>query len=340
MAYTKKDQSKSKMTELKNQLSDNKLMPLYLFYGEEEFLINLNIDKIKKLVPHNDFEDFNRIILNGADCSLAQVADALDTFPMMADRKLVIIKDSGAFGAKAAAEVREFYTEKIENLQEDTVLIFKETSVDKRSAVYKAAMKKGWVGEFTRLDDMDLVTWLIREARARKRKLDRDNAAYMVQMTDRSLQTLKNELEKVCAYTEEEITKPAIDKLVSRSLEARVFDLCDAMMNKDADKSLIMLSDLKTNKESPYGILYILYTTFSKMLMARMLMERNEPEEAFAEALSVPKFSVRKYVSGARKFTKQELSQKLMLITETDLAIKRGETEQWQGVERFIRSVF
>lgn len=336
MAVSKKAESKQQMAELKKQLNENKLQKLYLFFGEETYLIDININRISELVPHMDFPEFNRIVLNGADCSLREIGDAVEAFPMMADRKLVIINNSGAFKGKASAEVKEFYTKRIENLTDDTVVIFRETDVDKRSSVYKAAQKMGWIGEFGHLDDTDLITWVMREAKLLNRKISKENAAFLINLTDRGIQTLKNELEKLAAYTDNEITGPSIQKLASKSLEAKVFDLCDCIMEKDAGKALGILEELKTNKESPYGILYILYSTFGKILKARILAERSEPYEAYAAALGVPRFSVKKYTDGAKRFSKSELSGILLMCVELDLAIKRGAVQQWQGVEKLV----
>ncbi|MBQ7974163.1 MAG: DNA polymerase III subunit delta [Clostridia bacterium] len=338
MAVSKKAESKQQMAELKKQLSENKLQNLYLFFGEETYLIDLNISRIAQLVPHMDFPDFNRISLNGSDCSLREIAESIEAFPMMTDRKLVIIKDSGAFRGKASAELREFYTEKINNLTDDTVVIFRESEVDKRSAVYKAAQKAGWTGEFSHLDDIDLITWVMREAKLLNRKITRENAALLISLTDRGLQTLKNELEKLAGYTEEEITAPSINKLTSRTLEAKVFDFCDCMMEKNSGKAIAVLEDLKTGKESPYGILYMLFSTFSKMLKAQILAERNEPYDGYAGELGVPRFSVKKYIDGAKKFSRQELCRILMLCVELDLSIKRGTISQWQAVEKLVLS--
>lgn len=331
----KKTESKQQMADLKAQLSEKKLQKLYLFFGEETFLIDLNISRICELVPHMDFPEFNRIMIT-SDTPLAEVSDSLESFPMMAEKKLVIINDSGAFKAKAAADLKEFYTRRIENIAEDTVVIFRESEVDKRSTVYKAAVKHGWVGEFTHLDDTDLITWVMREAKNLGSKISKDNAQLLISISDRSLLTLKNELEKLCAYSKDEITAPTIERLASRSLEAKVFDLCDYMIQSNTGMALCVLEELKTNKESPFGILYMIFSTYSKMLKCKVITERHEPYEAYPSLLGVPKFSVKKYTDGAKKFSKSELSRILMLAIELDLSVKRGEIPQWQAVEKLV----
>lgn len=333
----KSAESKQNMSQLKQQLSENKLEKLYLFFGDETFLIDFYIQKITQLVPHMELPEFNHIMID-PDMPLAEVSEAIDAFPMMTDRKLVIINDSGAFKAKASADLKEFYTNKIEKIAEDTVVIFRETEVDKRSTTYKAAQKQGFVGEFSHLDDTDLITWVMRETKNLGRKISKDNAALLIGMTDRSLLTLKNELEKLCAYVDSEITAPVIDKLASRSLEAKVFDLCDSMMKKDTSSAMSVLDDLKTNKESPFGILYMAFSTYSKILKCKLLIERKEPYETFAAELGVPRFSVGKYKESAKVYTTSQLRSILMLIVELDMAVKRGELPQWQAVENLVLS--
>lgn len=330
-----KAESKEQMSRLKEELSANKLQKLYLFFGEETFLIDLNISRISQLVPDMGFPEFNHIVLSG-DNSLIEVSDAIESFPMMAEKKLIIINDSGAFKSKVSADTKQFYLDRIQNLPEDTVVIFRETDVDKRGSLYKAAQKYGWVGEFNHLDDSDLITWVIREAKNLGRKISKDNAALLISITDRSLLTLKNELDKLCAYKNEEITAAVIQKLASRSLETKVFDLCDYMMAKDTGSALGVLEDLKTNKESPFGILYMAYATYTKLLKCKVLSERHEPYESYITELGVPRFSIKKYTHSAEKFTKSQLSSIIMLITELDLSIKRGDLPQWQAVEQLV----
>ena len=51
------------LTNLKNQLKNHNISPLYLFFGEEEFNKKNYIDKIRDEVPDNGFPEFNHIML-------------------------------------------------------------------------------------------------------------------------------------------------------------------------------------------------------------------------------------------------------------------------------------
>ena len=145
------------LLKLKKQLKEGILAPLYVFYGEEDYLREMYVNRVKDCVPDGGFPDFNHIKIEGRDVAFSEYDDAWESFPMMTDKKLIHIKDSGIFQLKSGKdeasteEKKEFWTEKFKRISDDTVVIFDETAVDKRSALYKAAAKVVTVVEFTYL---------------------------------------------------------------------------------------------------------------------------------------------------------------------------------------------
>lgn len=328
---------------LKNQIKNNKLQKLYVFFGEEKFLQELYIKKITELVPDAGFPEFNRFIIDGAEASLTDIADAVDTFPMMTDRKLIIITDSGAFAAKAPAEVKDYYTSLFERLTDDTVLVIREnetdkkSSVDKRSTVYKSAKKHGLTVEFKNLSETDLVAWVIRRAHKAGKNISRQNAELLVSISEKGLGNIENEIVKLASYCDEEITEPIIKKLASKSFEAKIFDLSDHIMTKNADKAIALLESLKSDTSAtPIGILALLYSAFEKVLKTQLLMKSNMSKKDIGASLSIPFWTVDKYITAAKGFSHSELIDLLILVPELDLSIKRGELDQWRAVEKLI----
>lgn len=319
---------------LKKQIDSDKLSKLYLFFGEEEFLTEYYTNRICEKIPDMGFPEFNRIKLDGKSSSASEIADSVETFPMMAERKVVIISESGAFGARSSQEIKNLYVEMFKNLSDDTVIIIQETNVDKRNAAYKAAKKYGTVIEFTHLNDADATSWLIREARNNGKTISKQNAMLIASYCERDLRTLKSEMDKLSSYAESEITESDIIQLASKSLEAKAFDLCDHIMNKNTDKALSLYEDLITNKENPFAILYLLYSSFEKLLKAKLYSYL--PPGELATVLGVAPFFVKKYSQGARNFSEEELIDLITLIPKLDLSIKRGEISQWQSIESII----
>ena len=331
------------LTELKRQIKDGDIKPLYLFYGEEDYLKELYIDKIRDLVPDGGFPEFNHIYLVGS-LPFSEYDDAWEAFPMMTDRKLIVIKDSGIMKSGRAGkdeeshsteENKSFWQEKLKHISDDTVVIFSETSVDKRSVIYKSIAKQGTVVEFAHMSDADLVTWVIKQCLDRRRKISKDTAERLVSRVDPGLNNLNNELEKLFDFCGEEIYASDVDRVVSKSLNVITFDLTNAVMAGDAKKALAVLNDVKANsKESSFAVLYLLLASFEKILHAKLLGRKPLPE--IAAELGTAPFIARRYVDSAKGFSEDALVKMVTRVAEIDLEIKEGKTDEWTALYEYI----
>lgn len=323
--------------ELKKNIRENTPDSLYLFFGEERYLRDLYAKKLEELIDDAGFPELNRISVDSD--SLADLPEQLEGFPMMTDRRIVIVRDSGLF-KKADESMKEYLSEFFKSVPDDTIVLFIENEVDKRSALYKAISKYGKAVEFAPLSESDTLAWIIREANARNLKISKQNAEYMLTICDNTLGSLENEINKLSGYCTEEILKSDIERLVSKSLQAKVFDLCDYMMEKNADGAVSLLAEFKTVKESAFKILYILFSTFDKMLRARLMQDKGASNSEIASAIKVPPFIAGKYIKGAKAFTIAELSAMTASVADVDLSIKRGEADDWTALEQYVYGYF
>lgn len=326
------------LEELKKQIKDKNLDKLYLFYGEEDYLKEYYIEKIKEAVPHNGFPEFNHLFFNGK-LPFSEYDDAWESFPMMSDKKLIIIKDCEITrpgkGEYSTEEKKAFWTEKLNRLSDDTVVVFNEASADKRSILYKEISKKGTVIEFPYMSDTDLVSLVIRESLNKKRKFSKDNAAYLVSRVDPGLSNLMNELNKLFDFCAEEILRSDIDRVVSKSLNVITFDLTEAIMKGDTQKAMSVLNDIKNNtNDSSFAILYLLLSTFEKILHAKLLSGKSNSE--IASELSVAPFFVKKYVDSAKAFKEETLTKIVNRVSEIDFDIKEGRINEWTALYEYV----
>ena len=333
----------SALMELKKQIKNGDIKPLYLFYGEEDYLKETYINQIRDLVPDGGFPEFNHIYLTGS-LPFSEYDDAWEAFPMMADRKLIVIKDSGIMKSGRAAkdeeshsteENKSFWQEKLTHISDDTVVIFSETSVDKRSVIYKAIAKQGTVVEFQHMSDADLVTWVIKQCLDRRRRISKDTAQRLVSRVDPGLNNLNNELKKLFDFCGEEIYASDIDRVVSKSLNVITFDLTNAVMEGDAKKALAVLNDVKANsKESSFAVLYLLLASFEKILHAKLLGSKSLPE--IAAELGTAPFIAQRYVNSAKGFSEDALVKMVTRVAEIDLEIKEGRCDEWTALYEYI----
>lgn len=322
-------------SELKTHIKENKLKNVYLFFGAENYIKEIYLKKIKEMLVDPSLADFNFVMLNEKSIDFPSVDDALESFPMMAEKKLVIIKNSGIF-SKTSEDNKNFWLSRMKDLPEYVTLIFDETAVDKRSSIYKAVNTLGLPVEFEYLTDTDLIAWIEREARNAGKIISKNNAEYMVNICDSGLSFIKNELDKLLNFCDTEITLSDIERLVAKSLSVRVFELTDAIMEKNADKAITLLFDFKTVKESAFKILYLLLGTFDKMLHARLLSAEGAMYAEIVEKLGLKPFIVRKYIDNSKKFTENYLIDRIMRVSEIDLAIKEGAVDEWTALEQYV----
>ena len=242
---------------LKQQIKDNNIGNLYLFFGEEVFVKDMYLERMKSFVPDGGFADFNYIFLDAKDAISEKVDDALNSFPMMSEKKLVVIKNSGIF-KKASEEVKEFWLERLADIPDYVLLIFDEQEADKRSVLYKAVTKHGLGVEFSYLKDYEVASWVAREVQKAGKKISKDAAEYLVAMCDPGISNVKNELQKLIDYADSEIYKSDIDKVVSKPLSIVVFDITDSLMAGNGDKVMSIIMQMKENRESAFNVLYLL----------------------------------------------------------------------------------
>lgn len=329
------------LLDLKRQLKEKNLKPLYLFYGEEAYLKELYTARITEQIPDGGFEEFNHIKLEGSQIPLSDYDDAWESFPMMTDRKLILIKDSGIFKLRKGKEdlhstddLKEFWTEKFNRISDDTVVVFDETAVDKRSALFKAVSKAGVVVEFDYLSEADLVTWVIKQCLDAKKKIEKDTAQYLVMRCDPGINNLNNELQKLLTYCDEQIYKSDIDRVVAKSLQVITFELSDAIMEGNTEQALTVLSDLKTVKENAFTILYLLFSNFDKLLHVKLMA--GAPQSEVAAQIGAAPFIARKYMESAQGFSEDALIKMVTRVSEIDLAIKEGRTDEWTALEQYV----
>ena len=333
----------NELAKLRMQIKGGDIKPLYLFYGEEDYLKELYINRIRNLIPDGGFPEFNHIYLTGS-LPFSEYDDAWEAFPMMSDKKLIVIKNSGIMKSGRAGkdeeshsteENKNFWQEKLKHISDDTVVIFNEASVDKRSVIYKAIAKQGTVVEFKYMNDADLVTWVTKQCLDKKRKISEDTAARLVSRVDPGLNNLNSELQKLFDFCGEEILASDVDRVVSKSLNVITFDLTNAIMRGDAKGALSILNDIKANsKESSFSILYLLLASFEKILHVKLL-GRKSPSEIAAEIGAAP-FIARRYIDSARGFSEDALVKMVTRVAEIDLEIKEGRVDEWTALYEYI----
>ncbi len=326
---------KSGVAQLKQKLKSGEIGGIYLLYGQEVYIKDSYIKKMFDMVDDGGMADFNKIIFDGEKADISEIDDAIESFPIMCEKKVVLIKDSNIF-SKAKDEIKQYWTKRLDNIPDYLTIIFDEKTIDKRNAVYKKLTSVGVAVEFEFMDDKDTVTWVERQVLNSKKKIAKDVAQYFVSVCDAGLSNIKNELDKLLSYCDTQIGKSDVDKIVSKSVNVRVFELTDHIMSKNSDGAMKILSDLKTIKEPAARLMYILSSTFDKMLYSALAVAEGKSYAQIAPIIKATPYIAQKYANSARSFGENYLVDRIIAAANIDLDIKNGLIGDWEALELYV----
>nr|MBP3681507.1 DNA polymerase III subunit delta [Clostridia bacterium] len=317
---------------------------LYLFYGQEEYLLEESVKKIKK--SFNELlEGINLIKID--ESNVNQLISNIETPCFGFDKKLIIVRNSGLLkkeGKKKNAyisglvdKISEYIKENIESIKQDNVIIFIEEEVEKNK-LYKVIEEYGKVHNFESEKLPNLVKRVKSIALAYKVQISDVNAKYFIECCGTSLQDIINELRKLIEYVGEngEIQKQDIDVLTTKQIDSVIFDLTDNLGKKDIKKAMEVFYNLIYQKEPVQKILITLYNHFKKLYIVKIAQDYNEN---ITEALKLKpnqSFLISKYRTQAGYFKQGELRKILEELSDLDYKYKVGLIDLNVGIEAIL----
>ncbi len=345
---------------------------LYLFTGEETFLLSQQIRAWKEGFRKRFEGDLNLAVLDGSQEDEASLISQMETMPFLADKRLIFIEnlpEAAKASAKDAddkdedeekkADANQKLIDYLEKIPETSVVIFVQPKPDKRKRLYKKIVhlstvarddKGGMVAEvkeFNPLKPAALSQWIQQQAAAYKAVIDPRSSEHLAGLVGESLWRLDQELHKLAAYTEgKPITPDDIDKLVIPSLEANVFHLTDALGAKDARKAIQCLHQSVAAGENLRQVFYMVVRQFRLLLLVCAYLSNypNATAQSLATSLKMHPFVARNTMGQAKRFKMAELKEAYRKLLDLDLAMKTSkiqtttdnQDELAMAIEQFI----
>lgn len=306
-------------------------MELYVFYGEEDFLREYNANKVVSACNLSN-PSMNFVKLD--DETISKLPDNCEQMPFCDEKKVVLVKNSGLFtsGKKVPPSVTERVVEYLLNLPEYATVVFNEESVDKRLTPYKKLSKVGKFEELKYRGTVDLANWICSGMKKCNAEIDIEDAKYLADSCGPSMSYLYSEIKKLAVLNNEgeKITKNLINEVCVKSMQGIIFDLTDAIGNKDKKKSLILMNELILKKEAEQFILIMLYKHFRNLFLLRVATDEGR---ASADELSINPYVYRKLLGQVKNYEKNELRNILRKLVELDVKSKKGEVDLRIGLE-------
>lgn len=320
------------MKNIQADIKSGNFKQAYLLYGDEAYLKQqYKHNLVKALNPDGDTMNFNHYEGKGVD--VKQLIDLCETMPFFADRRVILLEDTGFFKNKSE-ELADYMKE----LPDYLCMVFVESEVDKRNRMYKAVKACGMIAEFARQDEKTLMRWAAGILGKAGKKITQRDMELLLTKTGTDMGNLRMELEKLICYTEgrDVVTAEDIEEICTTQTTNRIFDMVRAVTEKNQKRALDLYYDLLTLKEPPMRILFLLAKQYRQLLQVKQFAEAGLAQQEMASKLGVPSFAVRNIASCARAYTISELEQAIKDFVDAEESVKTGRLEDKLSVELLI----
>lgn len=320
------------MKSIQEDIKTGNFKQSYLLFGEEAYLKHQYKEKLlNALNPDGDTMNFSRYEGKGID--VKQVIDLCETMPFFAERRVILLEDTGFFKNKC-----EEFADYMKNLPDYLVLVFAESEVDKRSRMYKAVKSGGRVTEFAKQDEKTLMRWAAGLLGKEGKKITQRDMEFFLTKTGTDMGNIRMELEKLIMYTEGQdiVTAEDIEAICVTQTTNKIFDMVRAVTEKNQKRALELYYDLLTLKEPPMRILFLLAKQFRQLLLTKKMTGEGASQNEIATRLGVPSFVVRNISACARSYTVEELEKAVEDFVDAEEAVKTGRLGDVLSVELLI----
>lgn len=339
----RKEDTQAALQELKTAIKEKCPGRLYVFHGEEIFLLNYYLVKLKNLLIDDLTESFNYHRLTNETFDVQAFADAVENLPMMAEFSMVQVDDIDIF--KLGEDARNKIGEVLSDIPDYCTVVFTyetvEWKLDNRYKKLAAAFAdNGCIVEFPKQEQRDLVSWITRHFLTNKKRITPDLCAYLIELTGGTMTALSGEISKICAYSgADEICKADIDAVVEPVMDAVVFQMTDMLSAGQFPKALGKLQQLLKMQQEPIAILGAIGMHLRRISTARVLLDNGRPAAELASLYGLSDYAARKTMDTCRRFRPEFCKKTAELILETDYRMKTSFDEQERLLELLLLQI-
>ena len=313
----------------------------YLFHGEDEFSRSETLADFKKKMGDPGLVELNTTVFDGSRVTLDELQHACGSVPFMAERRLVIVeglltrlasKGKGEALSAWQKEYLEGLTQYLKHLPETTRLVFVEDRpINKSNPVHRLALadERGHVREFEPPQKKKLNRWIEKRVKKKGGKISAAAVETLAAFVGSDLRLLDREIEKLSIYVNgaHPINEDDVRLLVSYVQEANVFEMVDALGQRDGQRAARLLHQLLDDGEHPLALLGMIVRQFRIMIQVKELSERGLSQKDIVARLKLHPFVVKKTMRQAGNFSMEQLETIYRKLLETDVSIKTGKVD-------------
>lgn len=302
-------------------LEAGELSPVYFIFGDEPFLIEQCVSRFKYSMLDENSVDFNYSLFYAADTNVQDIKDAVETLPVFNPKRLVIVKNSHELKDSEWSELESLF----KNPVDSTVFVLLADKVDKRKKHFKTLIDSADAIEYKKPYDNEVPRWINYYAQEYGLKLNQAANHRLHKLVGNNLSEIYAQLEKVKTYLGDSKTSvdvEDINNVVSNSREESVFDFTKAIGKKDKVLALEQIITLLDQGQNEIGVVSLLARHMRILHTVRMGMDQGVGGSKLANMANISPYFIDDYCDQAKNWSVKKLEDSLVLLSQTDKALK------------------
>lgn len=301
----------------------------YIFHGPDTHSQKEMLAKLTAKLGDPGLLDLNTTRLEGA-VSLTQLQQACNAMPFLAKARLVLVSNmlSGKPDKSFVKELADF----LPRLPETTRLVFMESSAlpaNHRLVKLAEELETGFVKQFDLPEGGALDRWVKQQVEERNGRISSHAAHVLASNVGSDLGILANEIEKLVLYKgpEETIEVQDVGLLSPYAAEASIFDLVDALGNRNSKQAAILLQKKMQEGADPFYLFTMFVRQVRLLIQVKELADNGQRPPAISQTLKMAGFVANKLYQQAQQFSLPQLEQIYHHLLEIDVGVKTGRSD-------------
>ena len=331
-------------SQLLAQIKEGNLSPIYLLYGEEQYLKDLYCRKLQENAVGAVFPEFNLHVFDGNKLDMEQAVAAVESMPFMAQQRCVVISPFNYGGLNSRD--KEMFDSLLEAPVPTTVLILLVNDPEflpKKNAKAKKLVAQvdhvGVVMELNKRSESDMAKFLQKRAKDCGCSISKELCQYILERCEDDMLTLSNEMDKICAYAGGgELTKDHIDAVTVKAVSARIYDLAKAILAERGELAMSIVQELLYLRYQPTVILSALNGAYLDLYIAKAALDAGKGQAEIAKNFEYRgrDFVIRNSLRDCRKYAPEVLRKSIACLAQTDLRMKSSRADNAVLLEQVV----
>lgn len=311
------------------------LPPVILLAGDEGFLMERYTQQLAEVGVPADMRDFNFDTLYCPDAGARRIIEIARSFPMMAEKRMLIVKD---IQKMPAAELTAL-TKYAQQANQSTCLILLYRSANLKQKGIRDLRAHAHFIECKKLYDNQALAWLESELREKGRKIERDAISLLIMQVGTNLRDLMNEVEKLLLFVDAEqtITSAEVASVAGFRKEYTIFSLQNAIGERNLKLALEIYDRIRHG--TPVQVILFQIAKYLTNLLIAKGFSPGQDDGGLAKLTKTHPYFVKDLHRHKRKYSDVDLENALENVRQVDYITKTYPVQEGLIVQQLFTHI-